>query len=306
MMASTATTARRLAVVTGANQGIGYEIAKALALSPNNVHVILTARDANKGQAAVNSINAYAREHSHGQHQPASPLVSQPPSVEFYQLDVRDQGSIDRFSTHIGTVHGGRVDILVNNAGLAFKGDTFGADEARATIDTNFYGTIRVTEALLPYLRAAASAAPASRGARVINICSQAGRLGQVSPQLQARFQDADASVASLSRLVRACVRVCANVPCCGVAPSACLRAVIGVFIETHIDTHTHTCSNQPGLTLKRGVPGCADGSASSLSARRRMRAYGFLSTFADGGVHCWHQRRELPTEGLAAQHVRD
>ena len=56
--------------------------------------------------------------------------------------------------TAIEDQHGGKLDILVNNAGVAFHGDTFGADEAHATLDVNLWGTQRVTEALLPALRA--------------------------------------------------------------------------------------------------------------------------------------------------------
>lgn len=67
----------------------------------------------------------------------------------------------------------------------------------------NFYGTARVTEALLPQLRAAAAADPAG-GARIVNVCSQAGRLSQVSAALQARFQDASATKESVAELVEA------------------------------------------------------------------------------------------------------
>ncbi len=49
--------------------------------------------------------------------------------------------------------HGGVLDVLVNNAGIAYKGDTFGAEEARVTLGVNLHGTHAVTEALLPHLR---------------------------------------------------------------------------------------------------------------------------------------------------------
>jgi carbonyl reductase 1 len=83
----------------------------------------------------------------------------------------------------------------VNNAGFAFKGDTFGAAEARTTIACNVYGTMAVTDALLPLLRSRAE------GARIVNVCSQAGRLVQVSPALRARFSDSKASAGSVKEL---------------------------------------------------------------------------------------------------------
>jgi NAD(P)-dependent dehydrogenase (short-subunit alcohol dehydrogenase family) len=79
---------------------------------------------------------------------------------------------------------------LVNNAGMAYKGDAWGVDVARNTMATNLHGTVAVTEALLPFLRAAAAAHP-ERSARIVNVCSQAGRLGQMSPTLQTAFQEA-------------------------------------------------------------------------------------------------------------------
>lgn len=93
---------------------------------------------------------------------------------------------------------------------VSLQGDTWGADEARQTLAVNFYGTARVTEALLPHLRAAAAADPAG-GARVVNVCSQAGRLSQVSPALQARFQDASATKESIAELADSFVAAVAD-----------------------------------------------------------------------------------------------
>jgi NAD(P)-dependent dehydrogenase (short-subunit alcohol dehydrogenase family) len=176
--------ARRLAVVTGANQGIGLEIARGLAVK--GMHVIATARDPTKGAAAVEALRA------------SGALM-----LEFHQLDITDQASIAALARYITDAHGGRLNVLVNNAGVAFKGDAWGAVEARTTVNTNFRGTAAVTAALLPALRAAAAAAGGSGGAaRIVNVCSQAGRLGQVAPPLQARFQDPSASEESIGALV--------------------------------------------------------------------------------------------------------
>lgn len=176
--------AARLAIVTGANTGIGLEIARGLALAPG-VHCILTARDVNKGQDAVNKI----RSSDHRA------------NISFHQLDVRDTSSVDALATHVRSSHNGTLSVLVNNAGFAYHGDAFGPEEARLTIDTNFYGTRRSVEALLPFLKAAAGSTPG--GARIINVCSQAGHLRQVSPVLQSQFQAPSATADSIAALVR-------------------------------------------------------------------------------------------------------
>ena len=81
------------------------------------------------------------------------------------------------------------------------QGDTFGADEAQKTIDTNAAGTLRVTNALLPLLRGRASASP--QGARVVNVCSSAGKLRILrSDALAARF-DAAATAEEVMALMR-------------------------------------------------------------------------------------------------------
>ena len=179
--------APRLALVTGANQGIGLAIARGLATAPG-MHCILTARDEARGRQAVAALRRELPD----------------ARLSFHQLDVTDEGSIARLAAHIAAEHGGRLHVLVNNAGIAFKGDTFGPEEARATLAVNLHGTVHVTEALLPFLRAAAAAAGGGGGgggARIVNICSVAGRLAQVAPGLQVRFQDPDASPATLRAL---------------------------------------------------------------------------------------------------------
>jgi len=177
-----------LALVTGGNTGIGFEIARGLATSPG-VHCLLTARDEAKGIAAV---SALLREF------PTARL-------SFHQLDIADAASVERLAAHVAAAHGGKLHVLVNNAGIAFKGDAWSRAEAEITVATNFTGTLRVTEALLPFIRAAARERPPG-GARIINVCSVAGRLAQVSPQLQTAFTDPAATNESLSALMAAFV----------------------------------------------------------------------------------------------------
>ena len=71
------------------------------------------------------------------------------------------------------------MDILVNNAGFAHKGNVFGAEEAQYVLNVNYRGTKHVTEALLPLLRKSVA------GARVVCVCSMAGKLRIVGEKLR-------------------------------------------------------------------------------------------------------------------------
>jgi len=101
--------------------------------------------------------------------------------VEFHQLDIMDPVSVRDLATHL---EASKLDVgvLVNNAGIAFKGSVFGEEEARITLETNLWGTMDVCDTLLPFIRRS--------GGRIVNVCSQAGRLGQVTASLQSRFTD--------------------------------------------------------------------------------------------------------------------
>jgi NAD(P)-dependent dehydrogenase (short-subunit alcohol dehydrogenase family) len=147
----------RVAVVTGANRGIGFEIVRQLACY--GVRVVLTARDAAKGEAA--------RER----------LANEGLDVVFRPLDVRDA---DQARAVGGWVERelGRLDILVNNAGVLIdpKGTrtaTADATVLRDTLETNLIGALFATQACLPLMRA--------RGyGRIVNISSELGQLGSM------------------------------------------------------------------------------------------------------------------------------
>ncbi len=130
----------RTALVTGANKGIGKQIARLLAAEGFTVYV--GSRDAGRGQQAVEEIGAGAR-----------PLV----------LDVRDPDGIVRAAAQVE-----RLDVLVNNAGvsesLALPAET-DVEEFRRTYETNVFGVVAVTNAFLPALRR-------SPRPRIVNISS--------------------------------------------------------------------------------------------------------------------------------------
>ncbi|KAH6819920.1 Rossmann-fold superfamily protein [Perilla frutescens var. hirtella] len=144
-------TSNTTAVVTGANRGIGFEIAHQLAL--HGLTVIFTSRDEGVGEEA------------------AKVLQERGLNVVYCQLDIVDPLSIEAFSTWIKEVYGG-IDILVNNAGVNFNvGPDNSVEYAEKVIATNYYGTKNMIKAMIPLMRASSS------GARIVNVSSRLGRV---------------------------------------------------------------------------------------------------------------------------------
>jgi NAD(P)-dependent dehydrogenase (short-subunit alcohol dehydrogenase family) len=160
--AMTATVTARTALVTGANRGLGRETARQLA--EGGFSVILTAREAAAAHATADALAA-AR--------PPQSIAALP-----LPLDVTDPTGIAAAADLLGGA-GKVVDVLVNNAGIAMKG--FDANVARRTIDVNFFGPLRVTEAMLPLV---------PRGGTIVMVSSGMGELAGIDVDLRARFTD--------------------------------------------------------------------------------------------------------------------
>ena len=158
-----------VAVVTGANRvpGIGYEIARGLASKlPEGSTVILTARVPEMGRKATEELKSE---------------LGNRVNLLFHQLDIADAASVETLGSFVRSELGG-IDVLVNNAGLAFpmSDTTPFPDQARQTIDVNYYGTKRMLTTLRPLLRP---------NARSVGVSSSAGQLGSSwSPQLKERL----------------------------------------------------------------------------------------------------------------------
>jgi NAD(P)-dependent dehydrogenase (short-subunit alcohol dehydrogenase family) len=138
-----------IALVTGANKGIGKEIARQLADAGHTVY--LGSRDAERGRQAVEEIGGDTR---------------------LLVLDVTDEAGIAAAANSIDT-----LDVLVNNAGISGESrtpDQADAVEFRRIYETNVFGVVSVTNALLPALRR--SAHP-----RIVNVSSSTGSLSRAA-----------------------------------------------------------------------------------------------------------------------------
>ena len=144
---------RRIVLVTGANKGIGLEVARQLGKAGH--HVLLGARDEARGRAA------------------AKTLQDEGIAVRFVTIDLSDSASLKAVAADI-EANEGRIDILVNNAGVAIQGDglpgSTGLDVVRRTFETNFFGTVAVTQALLPLVKK-------SSAGRIVNVSSGLGSI---------------------------------------------------------------------------------------------------------------------------------
>ncbi|KAM3964852.1 carbonyl reductase [NADPH] 1 [Aphomia sociella] len=146
----------KVAVVTGGNKGIGFEIVKGLCQKFKGV-VYLTARNEERGRQAVKKLEELGFR----------PL--------FYTLDVTCEQSIEKFASYISSNHSG-IDILVNNAGiLDFDKSVSPYEDAKKLVDTNFMSLLSISKILYPIL---------NNSARIINISSDWGLLSNIRKQL--------------------------------------------------------------------------------------------------------------------------
>jgi NAD(P)-dependent dehydrogenase (short-subunit alcohol dehydrogenase family) len=141
-----------IALITGANKGIGLETARQL--GARGVTVLAGARDEARGLEAERALRDGGAE------------------ARFVRLDVTDPKSAQEAADWVDH-HYGRLDILVNNAGIARAGgppSQTDLDAMREVYETNVFGVIIVTNAMLPLLRRAPSA-------RIVNVSSEVGSI---------------------------------------------------------------------------------------------------------------------------------
>ncbi|HVY18883.1 MAG TPA: SDR family NAD(P)-dependent oxidoreductase [Bauldia sp.] len=144
---------RRVALVTGANQGIGLEVCRQL--RAHGYDVILTSRDEKAGRAAAKDAG-----------------------VEYLRLDVTSEADIKHVAEALHRDKR-KLDVLVNNAGISMDG--FNHHVVKTTVGINFHGALAVTEGLLPVI---------ADGASIVFVSSGMGELHPYSPAIRSRFAD--------------------------------------------------------------------------------------------------------------------
>jgi len=153
MQAATA----RIVLITGANKGIGFEIARQL--GRNGAEALIGARSVALGEAAVDELKA------------------QGISARFLRLEVRDPDTILAAASQIEADYG-RLDVLVNNAGVSDRADgppsRTSVDAVRRIFETNVFGALAVAQTMLPLLKKSASG-------RIVNVSSGLGSLSRNS-----------------------------------------------------------------------------------------------------------------------------
>lgn len=145
----------KVAIVTGSNKGIGFEIVKGLCYKYDGA-VYLTARNEERGRQAIKQLENLGLK----------PL--------FHILDVTNETSVQEFAQYIYKHHSG-IDILVNNAGvLDFDKPITSYEDSKKLLDTNFYSLLTISKIIYPLLK---------DDARVINISSDWGLLSNIRKQ---------------------------------------------------------------------------------------------------------------------------
>jgi len=161
---------RRTALVTGANRGLGLETS--VQLQEKGFRVVLTSRDEKKGIAASQKLDPKGED------------------VLYHQLDITDRGSITALAKDLPGL-ASRLDVLVNNAGIG----SWGADQRASirTIETNYFGSRDVTDALLPFI---------PNGGRIVMVSSGLGELSTLGRDLRPQFADPSLTRPALDSLV--------------------------------------------------------------------------------------------------------
>lgn len=164
------TSNRTIAIVTGANRGLGLETCRQL--RNQGFQIVLTSRGEKEGFEAARRLDPEARE------------------VLYHPLDVTDPNSIATLVAALPRLVP-RIDVLVNNAGVGLDGQD--AETTRRTLAVNYFGARDVTDALLSSL---------PTGGRVVMVSSGLGELTHLAPDLRPSFADPTLTRSRLDALV--------------------------------------------------------------------------------------------------------
>lgn len=167
----------KIALVTGANRGIGFEACRQLARL--GMRVILTSRDVAAGERATESLRADSLQ------------------VDYYLLDVTDMQQVERLRQWL-VERFGQLDVLINNAGVFLEEDKsvlrVPLDVVRTTMEVNFFGALYLCQAFVPLMK--------QHGyGRVVNVSSEMGSLTRMGGY-NAGYRASKAALNALTRIV--------------------------------------------------------------------------------------------------------
>lgn len=168
---------RKIALVTGANRGIGFETCRQLARL--GMQVILTSREATAGERAVESLRREGGQ------------------VDYHSLDVTEPEQVAQLSQWVAERYG-RLDVLVNNAGVFQDEDKsvfrVPLDVVRTTMEVNFYGALHLCRAFVPLMKQ-------HNYGRVVNVSSEMGSLAEMGGY-NTGYRASKAALNALTRVV--------------------------------------------------------------------------------------------------------
>jgi NAD(P)-dependent dehydrogenase (short-subunit alcohol dehydrogenase family) len=209
----------KIALITGANKGIGYEIARLLA--EQGVTAIVGARDEERGLAAGERLG-----------------------LPYVRIDVTDEASVAAAAKRIEQEYG-RLDILVNNAGISGSPAApipsgTPAQEFREVYETNVFGVVTVTNAMLPLLRGSAAG-------RIVNMSSDLGSLTLAlkpgSPFWDANFVTYNSSKSALNMITLCYAKELMDTP---IKVNACSPG----YCATDLNGHTGFRTPEQGAAI--------------------------------------------------------
>lgn len=171
----------RVALVTGGNRGIGFEVCRGLAQA--GLHVLLGARDEGKGKRAFGELEDAG-------------------SVELVSIDVADSSSVRQAVDSILTKHG-RIDVLVNNAAIVLDEEvsvlSVGVETVRETFETNVYGPLLLCQLVVPGMIE-------RRYGRIVNVSSGAGQLSSMRDYAPS-YSMSKVAINAITRMVASALR---------------------------------------------------------------------------------------------------
>ena len=172
------TSAKTIALVTGANRGIGLEITRQLAAK--GIHVIAAARKAADSEKIV------------------ATLAAEGLTVSAFALDVADESQRLAIAEHIQTTYG-RLDILVNNAGVAIdqwtSGFDVGLDKMRDTMEVNLYAPLRLIQLFIPLMKQ-------QKHGRIVNLSSELASLSTTTMGSTVAYRTSKSALNCLTKLL--------------------------------------------------------------------------------------------------------